>query len=172
MEHQAPGSQPVKAPLIRSPGKLVVAVILCNLAGILGSLVTITGEGSWYSTILKPSFNPPGFLFGPVWTLLYILMGISLYLVWMEGPARKEVRLALIAFAIQLGLNTLWSFLFFGLQSPFLGLVEIVILWISIVATVILFYRVNRTAAILLIPYLAWVSFATFLTYNIWILNG
>lgn len=172
MEHQAPGSQPVKSPLIRSPGKLVASVILCNLAGILGSLVTITGEGSWYSTILKPSFSPPGFLFGPVWTLLYILMGISLYLVWMEGLERKEVRLALIAFGIQLVLNTLWSFLFFGLQSPFLGLVEIVILWISIVATVILFYRVNRTAAILLIPYLAWVSFATFLTYNIWILNG
>jgi tryptophan-rich sensory protein len=99
-------------------------------------------------------------------------MGISLYLVWMEGASRKEVRIALVAFGVQLVLNVLWSFLFFGLQSPFLGFIEILILWMSIAITIFLFYRVQQTAAFLLIPYLAWVSFATLLTYTVWILNG
>jgi tryptophan-rich sensory protein len=172
MKHQSPDLQSSGKPFIRSPVTLVAAVLLCNLAGILGSFVTITGEGSWYATIQKPPFNPPGFLFAPVWTLLFILMGISLYLVWMEGASRKEVRIALVAFGVQLVLNVLWSFLFFGLQSPFLGFIEILILWMSIAITIFLFYRVQQTAAFLLIPYLAWVSFATLLTYTVWILNG
>lgn len=157
---------------VRSPLKLLAAIVICNLAGIIGSLVTTTGEGSWYAAIEKPPFNPPGFVFGPVWTTLYILMGISLYLIWMEGTGRREVRLALIFFSTQLVLNALWTFLFFGLQSPFLGLVEIIILWLFIVATIVAFYRFNKTAAFLMVPYLAWVTFAAFLTYSIWILNG
>lgn len=157
---------------VRSPLKLLAAIVICNLAGIIGSLVTTTGEGSWYAAIEKPHFNPPGFVFGPVWTTLYILMGISLYLIWMEGTGRREVRLALIFFSTQLVLNALWTFLFFGLQSPFLGLVEIIILWLFIVATIVAFYRINKTAAFLMVPYLAWVTFAAFLTYSIWILNG
>lgn len=157
---------------VRSPLKLLAAIVICNFAGIIGSLVTTTGEGSWYAAIEKPSFNPPGFVFGPVWTTLYILMGISLYLIWMEGTGRREVRLALIFFSTQLVLNALWTFLFFGLQSPFLGLVEIIILWLFIVATIVAFYRFNKTAAFLMVPYLAWVTFAAFLTYSIWILNG
>ncbi len=157
---------------VRSPLKLLAAIVICNLAGIIGSLVTTTGEGSWYAAIEKPPFNPPGFVFGPVWTTLYILMGISLYLIWMEGTGRREVRLALIFFSTQLVLNALWTFLFFGLQSPFLGLVEIIILWLFIVATIVAFYRINKTAAFLMVPYLAWVTFAAFLTYSIWILNG
>lgn len=157
---------------VRSPLKLLAAIVVCNLGGIIGALVTTTGEGSWYAAIEKPPFNPPGFVFGPVWTTLYILMGISLYLVWMEGTGRRDVRLALTVFFIQLGLNTLWTFLFFGLQSPFLGLVEILILWIFILATIVVFYPINKTAAFLLVPYLAWVTFAAFLTCSIWILNG
>lgn len=157
---------------VRSPLKLLAAIVICNFAGIIGSLVTTTGEGSWYAAIEKPPFNPPGFVFGPVWTTLYILMGISLYLIWMEGTGRREVRLALIFFSTQLVLNALWTFLFFGLQSPFLGLVEIIILWLFIVATIVAFYRFNKTAAFLMVPYLAWVTFAAFLTYSIWILNG
>jgi len=157
---------------VRSPLKLLAAIVICNLAGIIGSLVTTTGEGSWYAAIEKPPFNPPGFVFGPVWTTLYILMGISLYLIWMEGTGRREVRLALIFFSTQLVLYALWTFLFFGLQSPFLGLVEIIILWLFIVATIVAFYRINKTAAFLMVPYLAWVTFAAFLTYSIWILNG
>lgn len=172
MEQTAPASRSPVNRWIQSPFRLLVSILICNLAGVLGSVVTVTGEGSWYASIQKPAFNPPGFIFGPVWTTLYILMGIALYLVWMEGITKRKVRYALFAFGVQLGLNVLWSFLFFGMRSPFLGLVEIVFLWIAIAVTIILFNRVHRTAAWLLVPYLAWVSFAAFLTYNIWLLNG
>lgn len=172
MESQHEGRIPDGTGWIRSPLKLLAAVIICNMAGIIGSFVTVTGEGSWYAAIQKPPFNPPGFVFAPVWTTLFVLMGISLYLIWMEGMERREVRVAIALFAVQLILNTIWSFLFFGLQSPFLGLVEIIILWIFIVATTVAFYRINKKAAYLMVPYLAWVTFAAFLTYNIWLLNG
>ncbi|MCQ8894480.1 MAG: tryptophan-rich sensory protein [Methanolinea sp.] len=157
---------------IQSPARLLAAIILCNMAGFVGSLVTVTGPGSWYQGLVKPSFSPPNFVFGPVWTTLYILMGISLYLVWMESLAGKKTTVALVFFGAQLGLNTLWSFLFFGLQSPFLGLIEICVLWACIVATVVLFFRIKPAAAYLLVPYLLWVTFASFLTYTIWVLNG
>lgn len=166
---ESPGTQ---KPWIRSPLILIIAIVICNLAGLLGSLVTVTGPGSWYAGIAKPAFSPPGFLFAPVWTTLYILMGISLYLIWMEGTGRKDVRIALGVFAIQLVLNGLWTFLFFGLQSPILGLAEILVLWVFIVLTIVLFHRIRKTAAYLLVPYLLWVSFAAFLTYTIWTLNS
>lgn len=166
---ESPGTQ---KPWIRSPLILIIAIVICNLAGLLGSLVTVTGPGSWYAGIAKPAFSPPGFLFAPVWTTLYILMGISLYLIWMEGTGRKDVRIALAVFAIQLVLNGLWTFLFFGLQSPILGLAEILVLWVFIVLTIVLFHRIRKAAAYLLVPYLLWVSFAAFLTYTIWTLNS
>jgi len=172
MDSVQPASQSPRLRGIRSPFRLIAAVLLCNLAGILGSLVTVTGPGSWYASIQKPPFNPPGFLFAPVWTTLYILMGISLYLVWMEGTSRRDVRIALPVFGLQLALNCLWSFLFFGLRSPFLGLAGILILWVCIVATIVLFWPIRRAAALLLAPYIAWVTFAAFLNFNIWLLNG
>ncbi len=150
---------------------LIGSVLLCNCAGLLGSLFTTTGPGSWYSTLIKPAFNPPSWIFAPVWTLLYILMGISLYLVIMEGMKGRDVRIPLLIFAIQLILNILWSYAFFGLESTFFGLLVILILWISIVATMILFYPVRKAAAWLLVPYILWVSFATILTYTIYSLN-
>jgi len=150
---------------------LIGSVLLCNCAGLLGSLFTTTGPGSWYSTLIKPAFNPPSWIFAPVWTLLYILMGISLYLVIMEGMKGRDVRIPLLIFAIQLILNILWSYAFFGLESTFFGLLVILILWISIVATMILFYPVRKAAAWLLVPYILWVSFATLLTYTIYSLN-
>ncbi len=150
---------------------LIGAVLVCNFAGLLGALVTSTGPGSWYETLVKPSFNPPSWLFGPVWTLLYILMGISLYLVIMEGRKGHDVRLPLILFAIQLILNTLWSFAFFAMESPLTGLLVILSLWIFIVATMIVFYPVRKAATWLLVPYLLWVSFATVLNYALYILN-
>ncbi len=171
MVNSTPESLDSKKQGIRSPLILLIAIVICNLAGLLGSLVTVTGSGSWYAGIAKPFFSPPGFVFAPVWTTLYILMGISLYLIWMEGTGRKEVRIALFVFAVQLVLNGLWTFLFFGLQSPLLGLIEIIVLWIFIVLTIVLFYRIRKTSAYLLVPYLLWVSFASFLTYTIWILN-
>jgi benzodiazapine receptor len=160
-----------KKRLIESVPILLGSIILCNLAGLLGILVTGTGPGSWYDMLVKPSFNPPSWVFGPAWTLLYILMGISLYLVLMEWRQGTEVRIPLLLFGIQLALNALWSFLFFGLQSPAAGLAGILVLWVFIVATIVAFFRVSRPAAIILLPYLAWVSFASLLNYAIFILN-
>ena len=155
----------------KAGGILIGSVLLCNCAGLLGSLFTTTGPGSWYSTLIKPAFNPPAWIFAPVWTLLYILMGISLYLVIMEGIKGRDVRIPLLVFTIQLILIILWSYAFFGLESTFFGLLVIILLWISIVATMILFYPVRKAAAWLLVPYILWVSFATLLTYTIYSLN-
>jgi benzodiazapine receptor len=163
-EHQ-PGSK-MTAILI-----LVGAIVLCMLAGAIGSLVTITGPGSWYDLLVKPSFNPPSWIFFPVWTTLYVLMGISLFLVLMEQKKGHDVLIPLLLFGVQLVLNVLWSYLFFGLESAGAGLAGIAVLWIFIVATLITFFKVNRVAAILLVPYLVWVSFAAILNYAIFRLN-
>jgi tryptophan-rich sensory protein len=157
---------------IRSPSRLIIAILLCNLIGGLGAIFTVTGSGSWYAGLTKSALNPPNWVFGPAWTVLFILMGIALYFVWVEGTEKKKVQVALAAFFVQLGLNLLWSYLFFGLQSPFLGFMEILLLWIAICMTIITFYKVRREAAVLLIPYLLWVSFATYLTYQVMVLNG
>jgi benzodiazapine receptor len=146
---------------------LVGSIILCTLAGFIGSLVTVTGPGSWYDLLVKPSFNPPSWLFFPVWTTLYILMGISLFLVLMERNKGREVRIPLLFFGIQLVLNVL----FFGFESPVAGLIGIIILWIFILATIISFFQLNRVAAYLLLPYILWVSFASFLNFAIYQLN-
>ena len=150
---------------------LVVSIAIPLLAGFIGSIATSGSVSSWYQTINKPSFNPPDWVFGPVWTTLFILMGISLYIVWSKGLKKKGVKKALSVFGVQLALNILWSFLFFGLKSPLYGLIEIIILWAAILYTIILFYRVSRTAAYLLIPYILWVSFAFVLNLAIFILN-
>ncbi|MDD1707275.1 MAG: tryptophan-rich sensory protein [Methanoregulaceae archaeon] len=163
--------EPEKKPWIRSIPILIGSIILCNLAGLLGALFTTTGPGSWYDALVKPAFAPPSWVFGPVWTTLYVLMGISLYLVLMEWRNGTDVRIPLTLFGIQLVLNTLWSFLFFGLESPVTGLAGILLLWVFILATIISFFRINQTAALLLFPYLAWVSLASYLNYAIFILN-
>ncbi|MDT8357974.1 MAG: TspO/MBR family protein [Methanomicrobiaceae archaeon] len=162
--------------LPKRPGLLLAAVLLCNAAGFLGSLVTVTGPGSWYALLEKPSFNPPSWVFAPVWTTLFVLMGISLYLVLMERSRGDEVRdrvvrWGILLFAGQLVLNTLWSFAFFYLQSPLLGLVDIGLLWVVLLATILVFWKITRPAAVLLIPYIVWVSFATVLNYSIFLLN-
>ncbi len=164
MEYAGPGKS-------HSYGKLIAAVLLCLIVGSMGSLVTMTGSGSWYASLEKPAFTPPNWVFGPVWTMLFILMGIALYLIWQSGTERREVQIALAVFAIQFALNILWSFLFFGMESPILGLVDIVLLWIMIAVTIVLFYQIRKIAAYLLIPYLVWVSIATALNYSIYILN-
>lgn len=150
---------------------LIAWIGVSELAGIVGSFFTASAIPTWYADLEKPSFNPPSWVFGPVWTTLYALMGIAAFLVWQKGTQRKEVKIALSVFGLQLVLNALWSIIFFGLESPGGGLVEIVLLWLAIVATIILFGRISRPAAWLLIPYLAWVSFATCLTFAIWQLN-
>ncbi|MCE9644074.1 tryptophan-rich sensory protein [Candidatus Parcubacteria bacterium] len=143
-------------------------VALAQGAGILGSLFTAPSIGTWYATLVRPELSPPNWVFAPVWTTLFLLMGIAAFLVWRQG---RKGRVALGIFLLQLVLNTLWSILFFGLQSPGAALVDIVFLWLAIVATIIAFARVSTPAAWLLAPYIAWVSFAAYLNYAIWTLN-
>jgi translocator protein len=151
--------------------KLLVSIFICQLAGIIGAVFTFSSIPTWYSTLNKPSFNPPNWIFGPVWTLLFLLMGISLYLIWNRGFNNQSVKIAVIIFAIQLALNIIWSLLFFGLRYPLFAFIEIIMLWLAILITIIKFYNINVTAALLLIPYLLWVSFAAILNYSIYILN-
>ena len=148
---------------------LVFSISLPLLTGFVGSYFTLTSINTWYQILNKPFFNPPNFLFGPVWTILYILMGISLYLVLQSKSKNKD--LAVKVFFVQLFLNFLWSFIFFSLQNPFLALLEITILWIAIFVTIRLFLPISKTAAYLLIPYILWVSFAFLLNLSIVLLN-
>ena len=151
--------------------KLVISIAVCLLAGIIGSVFTTPSIPTWYAALNKPSFNPPNWIFGPVWTTLFILMGIAVNLIWREGVERKEVRIALSLFGIQLALNVLWSFLFFGFHSPLYAFMEIIILWSTILLTIIYFWWISKTAGLLLLPYILWVSFAAFLNFFIWRIN-
>lgn len=144
--------------------KLILSIGVCLGAGILGSIFTVSSIPVWYEGLNKPIFSPPNWVFGPVWTILYILMGISLYLVWVK------IKVPTI-FWIQLVLNTLWSIIFFGLKNPALALIEVIFLWITIFLTIRAFSNINKLARNLLIPYLIWVSFASFLNLAIVILN-
>lgn len=147
--------------------KLIISMALPFLASAIGGLFTASSVSSWYITLIKPPFNPPSWVFGPVWTLLYLLMGVSLYLVWIK----KYDKNAFTFFGIQLVLNALWSVLFFGFRSPLLAFVEIIFLWIAILITLFYFYRINKISAYLLIPYILWVSFAAILNLAILVLN-
>ncbi|MGE0792597.1 MAG: TspO/MBR family protein [Candidatus Woesearchaeota archaeon] len=151
--------------------KLVSAILICQLAGIIGSIFTAPSVKTWYTTIIKPSFNPPNYLFGPVWTTLFILMGISLYIIWDNKKKSKFKKKAITIFSIQLFLNLLWSILFFGFKSPLLASIEIVILLIAIAITIYYFYKISKPSAYLLIPYILWVSFAMILNFAIVYLN-
>jgi len=150
--------------------KLVASVILCQITGFLGSFFTTPAIPTWYKTLNKPFFTPPTWIFTPVWIILFILMGISLFFVW-RNPDHPQFKPALIFFFVQLILNVLWSFAFFGRKSPFLGLLDIVVLWIAILLTIRYSFKVSKFAGVLLIPYLLWVSFASLLNFSLWILN-
>lgn len=150
--------------------RLVSSFALVFLAAFAGSAVTTPNISGWYQTLNKPTFNPPNYIFGPVWTLLYILMAISFYLVWNSKSSKIKKR-ALQVFCLQLFLNLLWSFVFFGLHQIFLSVVVIIALFFSILYTVILFKKISKTAAYLLIPYILWVSFASVLNICILLLN-
>jgi tryptophan-rich sensory protein len=150
---------------------LLLFIVASEVIGSIGSFATIPAIPTWYQFLTKPPLNPPNWVFGPVWTLLFACMGISAYLVWQEGLIKKSVKIALTWFGIQFLFNVFWSFLFFGAQSPIAGLVCIGILWVLIICTIQLFMKVNKKAGFLLIPYLLWVSFATYLNTGIVILN-
>ncbi len=151
--------------------KLIISVLICLSAGFIGSIFTTPSIPSWYATLDKPSFNPPNWLFAPVWTTLFILMGIAVFLIWRKGLKKKEVKNALLIFLFQLIFNTLWSFLFFKFHSPFWALVDIAVLWVLILLSLVKFWKINKAAGMLLIPYLLWVSFASILNYFIYKLN-
>lgn len=152
--------------------KLVVSILLCQFAGLIGSVFTASSLENWYLFLEKPAFNPPAWVFFPAWVTLYTLMGISLYLVWEKGLQEQEVKKGMFIFGIQIGLNALWSILFFGLKSPYYAFVEIVLLWFAILLTILKFRKISKTASYLLFPYILWVSFAMLLNYYIWILNS
>lgn len=151
--------------------KLISCILGCQLVGILGTPFTISAIPTWYATLNKPFFSPPNWIFAPVWTLLYLLMGVSLYLIWTHRGKKKQTREAIMYFLAQLACNFLWTPVFFGLKSPFLALIVIIIMWILIVFTIKRFYALSKTAGYLLIPYLSWVSFATMLNAAILLLN-
>ena len=155
--------------------RLLGLIGLCAGAGALGAVFTNQGVTEWYPTLKKPSFTPPSSVFGPVWTTLYLLMGIAAYLVAQEAdthPRYQEIaQRARTLFALQLGLNVGWSFLFFTLRLPFVALVELIALWIAIALTIQTFARISRVAALLLVPYLLWTTFAAALNGTIWWLN-
>ena len=152
-------------------GKLFFSLAICQLAGIIGGIFNAVSNCTWYFTINKPSFSPPDWVFGPVWVILYLLIGIALFLVWTTNSPGNNKHSAMILFFIQLVFNTSWTFFFFFLENPYLALVDIILLLIFTLLTVWKFYSVNRTAGYLMLPYLLWVGFATVLNYSIWTLN-
>jgi len=152
--------------------KIAIALLVCLAVGYSASTVTTPSVESWYPTLIKPIFNPPNWIFMPMWTLLYILMAVAAGLVWDKIKEQNDVvKKALLFFIIQLTLNAIWSYLFFGLKNPLLALIEIALLWLMIYETYLKFTKINKTAGYLLIPYMAWVAFAAILNASIWWLN-
>lgn len=152
-------------------GKLVVALAVPQLVGLTAAFATISSVAEWYPTLAQPSFTPPPWVFGPVWTALYLMMGVALYLVWRLDPAPPGAKQALALYWIQLALNWAWSFLFFYFRAPGLALMEILALLVVLVWTTRAFDRYSRPAALLLAPYILWVGFATALNGGFWWLN-
>jgi len=154
--------------------RLIIALVLPQLAGFIGSLFTSRGIPTWYARLNRPSFAPPNWLFAPVWTLLFVLMGIAFYLIWQKSVEQSQKKLknqAIKLFLIQLVFNTLWSIIFFGQQLLFLAFVEIIILWVLIMLTILKFKKIKPLAGYLMIPYLLWVSFASILNLAFALLN-
>jgi len=151
--------------------KLVVSILASFAAAGVGSLFTFRAIPSWYAGLKKPRYTPPNWAFGPVWTVLYVLMGVSVFLVWQKGLANPGVMLAFTLFWVQLVFNAMWSVVFFGRKSQGGGIMVIVVLWLLILATMIASFRVSVWAGALLVPYIVWVSVASYLNVGIWVLN-
>ena len=157
---------------MNNASKLVISIAIPVAVGATAGFFTATGVDSWYQTINKPSWNPPSWIFAPVWTTLYVMMGIALFLVWKSNTSEVLKKRAITFFAVQLVLNFFWSFIFFNQEQPGWALVEIIAMWLAILVTIFAFSKVNKIAAWLLVPYISWVSFATILNYTIWQLNN
>ena len=162
------GRLPDERPLLA----LALSILVVELVGASGSVFTVQGLGTWYDSLVRPAIAPPNWVFGPVWTTLFALMGVALWLVWQQVDAKSAaVRVAIVVFAVHFAFNLGWSAAFFGMRAIGLGLAVIAVLWALIVATIWTFARVDRRAALLLVPYLVWVSFAAYLNYQFWVLN-
>lgn len=151
--------------------KLIFFVLLCEIAGSIGAISVSPAILGWYSYLVKPFFNPPNWVFAPVWTILYALMGISLYLVLEKKLKKEETTKLVLIFGVQFLLNIVWSFLFFGLHSPLFGFIDIILLVIAILINIFSFYKVSKGAGLILLPYLFWVLFASILNFYVLILN-
>jgi len=151
--------------------KLAGSIAACEGAGGIGSIFTVASIPTWYAALEKPTFTPPNSVFGPVWVTLYLLMGIAVFLIWRKGLEAEGVKPAFIIFWVQLVINVLWTVAFFGLKSPFAGVVLIILLWFAILFTIVRFFKVSKVAGGLLIPYIAWVSIASYLNVGVWMLN-
>jgi translocator protein len=151
--------------------KLIVAIVICEGSGGIGAIFTTPAIPTWYKGLKKPGFTPPNSVFGPIWITLYLLMAVAVFLVWREGFSHAGVTVAFVVFWIQLILNVLWSVVFFGFKSLLGGLILIVILWITILVTIILFFGISAAAGILMIPYIIWVTIASNLNLQVWRLN-
>ena len=161
---ELPGERPLLA--------LALSILTVELVGVSGAVFTAQGLGAWYDSLVRPALAPPSWVFGPVWTTLFALMGVGLWLVWRQTDAKPAaVRVAVVVFAVHFAFNLGWSAAFFGMRAIGLGLAVIAVLWALIVATIWTFARVDRRAALLLVPYLVWVSFAAYLNYQFWVLN-
>lgn len=151
--------------------KLVGSFLIVFIFAAMGSLATFSQIPGWYVTLIRPDWAPPNWVFPVVWTTLYILMALALFLVWRMGLETKQSKVAVAVFLVQLAINAMWSIVFFGYHSIFGGLVLVILLWITILANIIVFYRVSKWAGILLLPYIIWVSIASYLNYTVWLLN-
>jgi tryptophan-rich sensory protein len=151
--------------------KLVFCVVTCQGVGFAGSFFTLSAIPSWYARLVKPPLNPPNWIFGPVWIILYLLMAVAVFLVWEKGRGKKEIRIALELFALQLFLNAVWTPVFFGVKDPMAGLLVIILLWITLFETLIKFFQTSAAAGALLVPYILWISFAVYLNAGIYWLN-
>jgi len=156
---------------LNNTGKLIVSILFCEATGFLSGWIGSAFKNPWFDHLQKPSWNPPGYIFGPVWTTLYLLMGISFWLIWKKESVSQKYRTAKIIFIIQLCLNFCWSIIFFRLHSPGWAFVDIILLLIVLFITIFRFSNISKTAAWLLVPYIAWVCFASCLNFAIWKLN-
>ena len=170
---EARGHEPIAwwPSLLHRTLALIASIVICFAAAGLGASATMTSVGGWYKTIIKPSWNPPDWIFGPVWSTLYFMMAVAVWLVWCSSGWRAG-RQPLVWFGVQLGLNLCWSIIFFGLHLPGAAFAEIIVLWLAIIMTIRMFRPHSRLAATLMMPYLAWTSFAAILNGTIWWLNS
>jgi tryptophan-rich sensory protein len=156
---------------ISNTWKFIIAILLCEMVGITSGLLASASNNTWFDSLKKPTWNPPGYLFGPVWTTLYLMMGISLGIIWTNKTTELRKRSAYFLFGLQLFLNFWWSIIFFKFHSPAVALLDILLMVIVITMTIVSFSKFSKPAAWLLVPYIAWVLFATALNFTIWNLN-